>query len=490
MRKLALALALLIASSVTWFLTDSPASATRAVTTVVGDFTGDGTADPYALVPSTDATTCTLTITPGDTTGPYANRTYTLAVPMPPSYDEGCPDLLAGGDTNNDGKYRLAMSWFYCGPGPLELLAAAGTGFAITSYAAEDCPSFVKTADLNGDGRADFYMFSDNPGGLWTWLAQPDGLLASDLNADTPQYRALYNLDLVSHGPPQQILGNSDGRTELLIAAGFNGDFAPIGELFVYAYGAPLAYIASSSGAAALYEGPFRSATPIDVNGDGWMDVNVTATSASTGRDSTFTVFQRKNHSFYLGVTANLSATSVVFGQSLSVNAPVAQTSGSGYPPTGTVTFTIDGVSRSPIKVSASHAYTPLPAFPVGNHTIIATYSGDSRHPAATSPPVDFTVNQAAVTVRLSTADKPTTFGTVWKNSVTVAAVSPGKGTPTGTVRFTLDGVARAPVAVKYGKASFSFAGLSKGPHRLSATYSGSTNFKPGSLATFTHTVQ
>jgi hypothetical protein len=440
--------------------------------------TGDGTADPYTLMPSEDGSSCTLTITPGDTTGPYAGLTSVLAVP-PVSY--GCPDLIATGDTAGDRKMRLAMGWFFCAPEDLLLVAASSGSFTITTYPGEDCPSTVQTADLNGDGRADFWMASDNPGGLWTWLGQPDGSVAPDLTVDSTEYASLYSEDFVTMGLPKLMHSRVDNRTELLMFAQGSGENVPPTDLIVYAYGAPLSYLASSVGDAALYDGPWSSAMPADANNDGWPDVNVDVGS------SEFTAFQRPNHSFYLGVTATVSTT--VYGQHPHMVSHVAQTSASRYPPTGTMTLIVDGVARKPIRVSSSKASTPLPVMDAGTHTLVATYSGDTRHPGTSSPPVSFTVRPAATAIKLSTSDKSSSHTAAWTNAVVVSAVKPGKGAPTGVLTITLDGVAQPPVVLIAGKARFSFSHLTIGTHTLTARYSGDANFNPSTLATIHHKV-
>ena len=85
-----------------------------------------------------------------------------------------------------------------------------------------------------------------------------------------------------------------------------------------------------------------------------------------------------------------------------------------------------------------------------------------------------------ASTTQLASSVDPATFG---QTVVFTATVSPatGRGTPTGTVTFTIDGQAQAPSAISMvngvDEASFSTASLAVGARTIGATYSGDTDF-------------
>jgi hypothetical protein len=96
--------------------------------------------------------------------------------------------------------------------------------------------------------------------------------------------------------------------------------------------------------------------------------------------------------------TASLtaSATQVTTGQTLTLNASVAPTSGSGTP-TGTFSF-LDGTTQigtAPLVAGAGSFSTSVLA--VGAHSITAMYSGDANYSASTSGAVSVTVAAAAV---------------------------------------------------------------------------------------------
>lgn len=75
--------------------------------------------------------------------------------------------------------------------------------------------------------------------------------------------------------------------------------------------------------------------------------------------------------------------------------------------------------------------------------------------------------------------------------SVTVRAVAPGSGIPTGTVTFTDGAVVLGTGSLNAtGQATFTTSALSLGGHDITATYSGDTNFYGSASATFTQTVE
>jgi hypothetical protein len=126
----------------------------------------------------------------------------------------------------------------------------------------------------------------------------------------------------------------------------------------------------------------------------------------------------------------------------------------------------------------------PLPGSPVldaGGNAVIPAGSTDQR---GFNRVVNNTVDIGAVefqppatTLTLTSSAGTANLGQPVTFTATVTAPAPGSNTPQGTVTFAVDGVAQAPVALVNGVATFTTAGLSFGPHSVTAAYSGDVNF-------------
>jgi CSLREA domain-containing protein len=174
-----------------------------------------------------------------------------------------------------------------------------------------------------------------------------------------------------------------------------------------------------------------------------------------------------------------------VYGQSVSVYATVTDTGG-GPAPTGTVTFTVDGVAQTPVATIAGVATYTTSAFIAGPHTISAKYNGNTNTLASSSlVPFPQTVNAASTTnVVTSSSPNPSNVGTSVTFIATVTAVAPGAGLPTGSVTFTdattntTLGQGTLIAGATNSTASLSITTLTPGPHSISASFtSASTNF-------------
>ena len=148
---------------------------------------------------------------------------------------------------------------------------------------------------------------------------------------------------------------------------------------------------------------------------------------------------------------------------------------------TGTVTFSIDGTTvASPTLVGgvATYATATLAA---GPHLVTATYNGDLNYSASTSATITQTVGKMATTTVVVGIPNPSFVG---DNVIFTATVGPaaGTGVPTGTVQFSVDGVAvgGALLLDAAGKATYSTATLTVGDHRVEAVYIGDAAYLPG----------
>lgn len=169
-------------------------------------------------------------------------------------------------------------------------------------------------------------------------------------------------------------------------------------------------------------------------------------------------------------------------GQDVTFTATVSPLLATGTP-SGTVDFTVNGVTTAVALDALGVATYTMAALPAGVHTITAGYRGDAVFLPSTGSATQ-TVNKADTTTVVVSSLNPATVG----QSVTfTAAVSPV--TTTGTVQFTVDGSSVATVPLISGQATYSTAGMATGAHLVSAAYSGDAADLPSSSPDLTQTI-
>src|SRR4051794_18276975 len=82
----------------------------------------------------------------------------------------------------------------------------------------------------------------------------------------------------------------------------------------------------------------------------------------------------------------------------------------------------------------------------------MSTYNGDIEYAASpASATLTQNVNQASTTTTLTSSANPSVFGQSVTFTATIGVSAPGSGAgtaPTGTITFSVDGVAGTPIAV------------------------------------------
>ena len=171
-----------------------------------------------------------------------------------------------------------------------------------------------------------------------------------------------------------------------------------------------------------------------------------------------------------LSLTASGSNTAV-FGEQIVFFVGVTGTG--TVPPHGTVSL-VDGatvVGGGSLSLGSAEVIVTLP---VGTHQISAVWAGDQDWPPAKSSVLAFVVNRARTVTTLTSGF-----------AITVAAVRPGAGTPTGTVQLIDSGnqFVFATLTLMGGSAQVTTIpdpnGNVGGNGMLEAVYSGDTNFAP-----------
>ena len=204
--------------------------------------------------------------------------------------------------------------------------------------------------------------------------------------------------------------------------------------------------------------------------------------------------------------TVSSSANPSVFGQPVTFTAtlcPGLPSSQPALPPSGSVTFMVDGVA-TPFDTqtlivapglpgcsqATSAATTALSVGPPA-HSINVEYTGDMNFlPSTSSLPGGQTVNKDATSTTVVSAHNPAFFGDPLSLTVTVLAAPPGAGIPTGTVTFTDGSTTLGTATLAGGQAIFTNAGLQVGTHSIVATYTGDGNFLPSASPALTQEIR
>jgi hypothetical protein len=196
-------------------------------------------------------------------------------------------------------------------------------------------------------------------------------------------------------------------------------------------------------------------------------------------------------------------AASVVINEPVTFTATVAPNTLT-TPPTGTVTFTLDGVAQKPVTLSTAAPYTATfpTSFPqAGTHSVSATFtSGNTTYMGSSSPLTTVMVTAqgtAATTTTVSANPTSVALGSSITLSATITATTPG--TLTGPVTFTTGGQTIGKVQqVTIGTGNTATAsltvnataslGFAAGTDTITATYGGDS-YNATSSGTTTVTV-
>jgi autotransporter-associated beta strand protein len=171
---------------------------------------------------------------------------------------------------------------------------------------------------------------------------------------------------------------------------------------------------------------------------------------------------------------------SPVFGQSVTLTATVAPVSSGFGTPTGTVDFKNGAIDLGSGTLNSSGVATVnTTALPTGANAVTAVYSGDPTFAMSTAPSASVTIGQASTTTTVtSTSPNPSLIGGPVTLTAKVAVVSPGAGTPSGTVQFFSGSTSLGNGTFSAGVATLQTSSLPLGANAITAAYSGSTNFK------------
>jgi hypothetical protein len=340
---------------------------------------------------------------------------------------------VAAGDFNGDGNVDLVQV------APNAATMALGDGTGNFTYSAQ-APRGLQpvTADLNGDGRDDIVVPQNQ--GITVALGNADGTLTStglpytfsnivnvalgDLNADGKL--DLVGVDNVSSGADVVVLlGNGDGTFQTPISYSVDPSPTAVAIADMNQDGHPDLVVAFATSIEILLgngDGTFQSPVRFgsisggpepfavavgDLNGDGLPDVLV---ERAVGV-ATASVIVFLNETGIVPAQANAALASslnpAASGEAVQLTATVTPVSGSGVP-TGTVTFMNGSTSLGSATLSSGSASISTSALPVGNNTLIASYSGDRFFAGASSTALVQVVNANPFTVAPTTSSSAT----------------------------------------------------------------------------------
>ena len=140
----------------------------------------------------------------------------------------------------------------------------------------------------------------------------------------------------------------------------------------------------------------------------------------------------------------------------------------------GTGTLNSSGVATFSVNARA-----------IGPVSLTATYVGDANDIASTSAALIVTINEATTTTSVVASAVDPLYGQAVTFTATVAPVSPGLGTPTGTVSFYDGANLLGSGTLSGGTATFTTsAPLALGTHTVTASYAGDGDYLPSVTGT------
>jgi uncharacterized protein YjdB len=221
--------------------------------------------------------------------------------------------------------------------------------------------------------------------------------------------------------------------------------------------------------------------TFVTISGDGTaagIGVGSATITATLGRTTGATVVTISGTAASTATTISSSTNPAVYGQSVTFTATVsALVPGTGTPggtvtfyrgskPMGTGTLNSAGVAQFTTVMQA-----------VGTLSISAVYGGDSTFDASTSSALSESVQQDGTTSVITSSANPSAAGSPLTFTVTVAAILPGSGFPTGVILFESGSTVIGQASLSGGTASYTTSSLAAGSYVITGVYAGDSHF-------------
>jgi hypothetical protein len=478
----------------------STVSATSPRTVAIGDFNSDGIPD-LALPGGTNSVALRI----NDGAGTFTNG------PAVPTAGLSGPASIALGDLNADGSTDFVVTNSTVNTMRVfRRNAATFTATAFSGVAAN--PKGVAIGDLNGDGKLDMAEVSagvgDGNGGSDVQGTVTLFIRTTPTGAGTTTTTADYAVTTIPVGfstsPSAIAIGDLDGDGDADVAVPV-GVANEVGVLSKTGTGTSAAdYTLATVAAPALPQCPAAGcpggelATPTgiaigDVSGDGRPDI-VTADNNQFSAGGTVTVYAKDATGS--GFTA-LAPILVAAGDSQTLSIAIGDLDGDGRADLATANKNDAGGSVSVLlkdAVGSGYTLTSLPTGGGSSAVAIADLAGAGKLDIVSADNLASQATIFANTTPQGTSAtlgavpaSPSTSGTVTFTATVAKVVSGLRGSvaPTGTVTYTVDGVAQTPVTLSgAGTADFSPATLGAGSHTIDAAYSGDSNYAASTKST------
>ena len=180
------------------------------------------------------------------------------------------------------------------------------------------------------------------------------------------------------------------------------------------------------------------------------------------------------------GVTNGSTTLTISRGTPIAATSPVA--SGIMYGQTLASSVVTGGVftnlAGAMVVMASTNFVYPTRVPNVGVTNVLVTFTpGDTVNYTVATNTVSVMVGKASLTQALTSSANPAAAGSSVTFTLTLGAVSPGAGTPTGSVNFRIDGSVAGSGTLTAGIASYSIASLSHTTHTVVTEYAGDGNF-------------
>jgi len=341
----------------------------------------------------------------------------------------------------------------------VQMTSAAGVPTGNVSLSVDGGAATIMPVD--GTGKAQFTISNPGVGNHTLSASYPlQGNFAASGGTGTLQVIAPTTLSISA--PP--VTYNTNGLVTLLVTSPSG---TPTGNVSLSVDGAPATSQPLNGSAQATFAITSPSAGPHSLSASYSGNFNPTNTTGALNVNLSPTA---------TSITSALT-TPTVTGQGYSVGVHVAAVAPGAGTPTGTVTVN-DGSANCIALLSGGSGTCTLTSITAGMKTITAIYNSDGNY-LSTATMGTHTVNQAATGLMVSSSETPSTFGGSVMLTASVSVKTPGSGTPTGTISWTIDGKTAGTGS------TLTIATLAVGTHTVAATYPGDSNFigSSGNLA-------